>query len=200
MAQIGLTGAHARGRISSRSSLTSRDSRVLRRFHPATGCAAIPVYPACPERFPREDAGRACLPLVAQPFLPAPSISGAVRGFSHGAANATVYPARSRPHAPFSGAASYASEFGCRGAALSRGQSRECCAPAWQPIGVFALHSGNIIRVVGVAQLVERRTVAPNVAGSIPVSHPNFPLETSVTLGFLSPLRFLCYRPATSFV
>jgi hypothetical protein len=28
--------------------------------------------------------------------------------------------------------------------------------------------------VVGVAQLVERRTVAPNVAGSIPVSHPNY--------------------------
>jgi hypothetical protein len=27
--------------------------------------------------------------------------------------------------------------------------------------------------VVGVAQLVERRSVAPNVAGSIPVSHPN---------------------------
>jgi hypothetical protein len=27
---------------------------------------------------------------------------------------------------------------------------------------------------VGVAQLVERRSVAPNVAGSIPVSHPNF--------------------------
>ena len=28
---------------------------------------------------------------------------------------------------------------------------------------------------VGVAQLVERRSVAPNVAGSIPVSHPNLP-------------------------
>jgi hypothetical protein len=27
---------------------------------------------------------------------------------------------------------------------------------------------------VGVAQLVERRSVAPNVAGSIPVSHPKF--------------------------
>ena len=26
--------------------------------------------------------------------------------------------------------------------------------------------------MVGVAQLVERRSVAPNVAGSIPVSHP----------------------------
>ena len=31
----------------------------------------------------------------------------------------------------------------------------------------------NYKRVVGVAQLVERRSVAPNVAGSIPVSHPN---------------------------
>ena len=28
--------------------------------------------------------------------------------------------------------------------------------------------------MVGVAQLVERRSVAPNVAGSIPVSHPSF--------------------------
>jgi hypothetical protein len=27
---------------------------------------------------------------------------------------------------------------------------------------------------VGIAQLVEHRTVAPAVAGSIPVSHPNF--------------------------
>src|SRR5229473_1396122 len=33
----------------------------------------------------------------------------------------------------------------------------------------------NCLRVVGVAQLVERRSVAPNVAGSIPVSHPNLP-------------------------
>ena len=32
----------------------------------------------------------------------------------------------------------------------------------------------NWIAVVGVAQLVERRSVAPNVAGSNPVSHPNF--------------------------
>jgi hypothetical protein len=31
----------------------------------------------------------------------------------------------------------------------------------------------NWIAVVGVAQLVERRSVAPNVAGSNPVSHPN---------------------------
>ena len=34
----------------------------------------------------------------------------------------------------------------------------------------------NSARVVGVAQLVERRSVAPNVAGSSPVSHPNFPI------------------------
>jgi hypothetical protein len=33
----------------------------------------------------------------------------------------------------------------------------------------------NYERVVGVAQLVERRSVAPDVAGSIPVSHPNHP-------------------------
>jgi hypothetical protein len=32
----------------------------------------------------------------------------------------------------------------------------------------------NFVSAVGVAQLVERRSVAPNVAGSIPVSHPNF--------------------------
>ena len=31
-----------------------------------------------------------------------------------------------------------------------------------------------VASVVGVAQLVERRSVAPNVAGSNPVSHPNF--------------------------
>ena len=28
--------------------------------------------------------------------------------------------------------------------------------------------------MVGVAQLVERRTVAPNVVGSNPISHPTF--------------------------
>jgi hypothetical protein len=33
--------------------------------------------------------------------------------------------------------------------------------------------------VVGVAQLVERRSVAPNVAGSIPVSHPTLYLTIS---------------------
>ena len=32
----------------------------------------------------------------------------------------------------------------------------------------------NLTGVVGVAQLVERRSVAPNVAGSSPVSHPIF--------------------------
>jgi hypothetical protein len=30
------------------------------------------------------------------------------------------------------------------------------------------------LSAVGVAQLVERRTVAPNVVGSNPISHPNF--------------------------
>src|SRR6266478_5266737 len=38
--------------------------------------------------------------------------------------------------------------------------------------------------VVGVAQLVERRSVAPNVAGSSPVSHPNFPIFL-ITPGFI---------------
>ncbi len=37
--------------------------------------------------------------------------------------------------------------------------------------------------MVGVAQLVERRSVAPNVAGSIPVSHPNFKTFVSPILG-----------------
>jgi hypothetical protein len=49
--------------------------------------------------------------------------------------------------------------------------------------------------VVGVAQLVERRSVAPNVAGSSPVSHPNLlePLRdasflvASLTLPFEFP-------------
>jgi hypothetical protein len=35
--------------------------------------------------------------------------------------------------------------------------------------------------MVAVAQLVERRTVTPVVAGSIPVSHPMF-LRSSVTI------------------
>jgi hypothetical protein len=39
------------------------------------------------------------------------------------------------------------------------------------PIVSLVLNYGS---AVGVAQLVERRTVAPNVAGSIPVSHPNY--------------------------
>ena len=39
----------------------------------------------------------------------------------------------------------------------------------------FSRNTGvlNFVLAVGVAQLVERRSVAPNVAGSIPVSHPN---------------------------
>ena len=35
--------------------------------------------------------------------------------------------------------------------------------------------------VVGIAQLAEHRTVAPTVAGSIPVSHPNFSFLTRDT-------------------
>src|SRR6267142_2157300 len=44
----------------------------------------------------------------------------------------------------------------------------------------------NSTGVVGVAQLVERRSVAPNVAGSSPVSHPNshFPQKIKSTLYF----------------
>ena len=34
--------------------------------------------------------------------------------------------------------------------------------------------------MVGVAQLVERRTVAPNVVGSNPISHPNFSKFTAM--------------------
>jgi hypothetical protein len=30
---------------------------------------------------------------------------------------------------------------------------------------------------VGVAQLAEHRTVAPDVVGSIPISHPNHPIS-----------------------
>ena len=44
----------------------------------------------------------------------------------------------------------------------------------------------NYKRVVGVAQLVERRSVAPNVAGSIPVSHPNFSTENKTLSVFPS--------------
>ena len=43
--------------------------------------------------------------------------------------------------------------------------------PAWLFFGVS--WRDKLLLVVGVAQLVERRSVAPNVAGSIPVSHPN---------------------------
>ena len=34
--------------------------------------------------------------------------------------------------------------------------------------------------LVGVAQLVERRTVAPNVVGSNPIAHPNPSLESEL--------------------
>src|SRR6266403_2456759 len=49
----------------------------------------------------------------------------------------------------------------------------------------------NSAGVVGVAQLVERRSVAPNVAGSSPVSHPNFPT-------FLITSGFIHARPAST--
>src|SRR4029077_16065838 len=52
----------------------------------------------------------------------------------------------------------------------------------------------NCNRVVGVAQLVERRSVAPKVAGSNPVSHPNltmgFDRQLDIPLSWL-PLSFL---------
>src|SRR5271165_1072864 len=52
--------------------------------------------------------------------------------------------------------------------------------------------SVNCNPAVGVAQLVERRSVAPNVAGSIPVSHPNlavFPLSAEGPASVLARLR-----------
>ena len=48
------------------------------------------------------------------------------------------------------------------------------------PISIDAGFSVNcplLNPLVGVAQLVERRSVAPNVAGSIPVAHPRYILE-----------------------
>ena len=44
--------------------------------------------------------------------------------------------------------------------------------------------------VVGVAQLVERRSVAPNVAGSSPVSHPNFPTFLDVSTKYFMASSF----------
>src|SRR5882672_6598224 len=44
----------------------------------------------------------------------------------------------------------------------------------------------NSTGVVGVAQLVERRSVAPNVAGSSPVSHPNFLAKSTSQLNTIS--------------
>ena len=45
--------------------------------------------------------------------------------------------------------------------------------------------------MVGVAQLVERRSVAPNVAGSIPVSHPNFSSRKKISRPCISEARDL---------
>lgn len=39
---------------------------------------------------------------------------------------------------------------------------------------------------MGVAQLVERRTVAPNVVGSNPISHPNFQMYSPELFAFAS--------------
>jgi hypothetical protein len=44
--------------------------------------------------------------------------------------------------------------------------------------------------MVGVAQLVERRSVAPNVAGSIPVSHPKFLRDASFLVASTHALPF----------
>ncbi len=56
--------------------------------------------------------------------------------------------------------------------------------------------------MVGVAQLVERRTVAPNVAGSNPVSHPT--LKTArpgnSLASFDRPVVFITKRKSMSFV
>ena len=43
-----------------------------------------------------------------------------------------------------------------------------------RPSDAIRLAAAIIEKAVGVAQLAEHRTVAPTVAGSIPVSHPNF--------------------------
>jgi hypothetical protein len=47
-----------------------------------------------------------------------------------------------------------------------------------------------IVEAVGIAQLVEHRTVAPTVAGSIPVSHPKKFLPDNSSCGVLSLLGF----------
>src|SRR5260370_8693260 len=52
-----------------------------------------------------------------------------------------------------------------------------------------------IKQAVGIAQLAEHRTVAPTVAGSIPVSHPRFScLLNPYTSGAKSPQSFLPIR------
>jgi hypothetical protein len=48
-------------------------------------------------------------------------------------------------------------------------------------VTILVLRDSGAASAVGVAQLVERRSVAPNVAGSIPVSHPKFPQYLPVT-------------------
>src|SRR5260370_27623255 len=45
---------------------------------------------------------------------------------------------RPRPAAKSIGMRQSASAGSCRGAALSRAQPRECCAPTWQPVSMIA--------------------------------------------------------------
>jgi hypothetical protein len=52
--------------------------------------------------------------------------------------------------------------------------------------------------MVGVAQLVERRSVAPNVAGSIPVSHPNS-LSTKNQIDFVFLQDAICGKQSHFF-
>jgi hypothetical protein len=56
---------------------------------------------------------------------------------------------------------------------LATGRQGRCRRGVASSLSPCAFSMVNCLRVVGVAQLVERRSVAPNVAGSIPVSHPN---------------------------
>jgi hypothetical protein len=51
----------------------------------------------------------------------------------------------------------------------------------------------NLLVVVGVAQLVERRTVAPNVVGSNPIAHPNLTGFEPPTASRIRELSFPCH-------
>src|ERR1700688_902234 len=61
------------------------------------------------------------------------------------------------------------------------------------PISIDAGFSVNcplLNPLVGVAQLVERRSVAPNVAGSIPVAHPRYIHRLPFTRGSIFSRRY----------